>query len=124
MTIISAWAKVENSAIAVPSGITTVAKPIAVMNTEPIVARVALWVISGFIIGSILLVALYRYVPPPGTPLMLLRRVEGYGIYKSCVRPDLREPGSCRNRERGYSILQSPRFRLERDHDGLESLSE
>jgi hypothetical protein len=87
-------------------------------------ARVALWVISGFIIGSILLVALYRYVPPPGTPLMLLRRVEGYGIYKSCVRPDLREPGSWRNRERGYSILQSPRFRLERDHDGLESLSE
>src|ERR1700760_4544892 len=81
-------------------------------------ARIALWVISGFIIGSILLVALYRYVPPPGTPLMLLRRVEGYGIYKSCVRPDLREPGSWRNRERGYSILQSPRFRLERDHDG------
>ena len=35
MTIISAWAKVEKRAIAVPSGITTVAKPIAVMNTEP-----------------------------------------------------------------------------------------
>lgn len=33
--------------------------------------------------GSILLVALYRYLPPPGTPLMLLRRVEGYGIHKS-----------------------------------------
>jgi monofunctional biosynthetic peptidoglycan transglycosylase len=46
-------------------------------------ARIALWVISGFIIGSILLVALYRYLPPPGTPLMLLRRVEGYGIHKS-----------------------------------------
>jgi hypothetical protein len=45
--------------------------------------RIALWVISGFIIGSILLVALYRYLPPPGTPLMLLRRVEGYGIHKS-----------------------------------------
>ena len=28
MPIISAWAKVENSAIAVPSGITAVAKPI------------------------------------------------------------------------------------------------
>jgi len=42
MTIISVWAKVENTAIAVPSGITTVAKPIAVMNTEPI-ARPALW---------------------------------------------------------------------------------
>jgi membrane peptidoglycan carboxypeptidase len=46
-------------------------------------ARIALWVISGFIIGSVLLVALYRYLPPPGTPLMLLRRVEGYGIHKS-----------------------------------------
>ena len=46
-------------------------------------ARIALWVISGFIVGSILLVALYRYLPPPGTPLMLLRRVEGYGIHKS-----------------------------------------
>src|ERR1700690_3116016 len=41
MTSISAWAKVENNAIAVPSGITAVAKPIAVMNTEPI-ARPAL----------------------------------------------------------------------------------
>jgi monofunctional biosynthetic peptidoglycan transglycosylase len=40
-------------------------------------ARIALWVISGFVVGSILLVALYRYLPPPGTPLMLLRRVEG-----------------------------------------------
>ena len=45
--------------------------------------RIALWVISGFIIASILLVALYRYLPPSGTPLMLLRRVEGYGIHKS-----------------------------------------
>ena len=41
MMIISAWANVENSAIAVPSGITTVAKPIAVINTDPI-ARPAL----------------------------------------------------------------------------------
>jgi len=36
---------------------------------------------GGFIIGSILLVALYRYLPPPGTPLMLFRWVEGYGIH-------------------------------------------
>ena len=41
MTIISPWAKVENRAIAVPSGMTAVAKPIAVINTEPI-ARPAL----------------------------------------------------------------------------------
>jgi hypothetical protein len=29
--------------------------------------------------GSIVLVALYRALPLPGTPLMLIRRVEGYG---------------------------------------------
>jgi monofunctional glycosyltransferase len=45
--------------------------------------RLALWAIAGFTIGSLLLVALYRYFPPPRTPLMLLRRVEGYGIHKS-----------------------------------------
>jgi hypothetical protein len=37
----------------------------------------------GFVIGSIVLVALYRVLPPPGTPLMLIRRVEGYRIDKS-----------------------------------------
>jgi monofunctional biosynthetic peptidoglycan transglycosylase len=37
----------------------------------------------GFIIGSIVVVALYRALPPPGTPLMLVRLVEGYGIDKS-----------------------------------------
>jgi hypothetical protein len=42
MTIINPWAKVENNAIAVPSGMTAVAKPIAVINTEPI-ARPALY---------------------------------------------------------------------------------
>jgi hypothetical protein len=41
MKIIKPWDKVENSAIAVPSGIIDVAKPIAVMKTEPI-ARPAL----------------------------------------------------------------------------------
>ena len=37
----------------------------------------------GFVIGSIVLVALYRVLPPPGTPLMLIRLVEGYGIDKA-----------------------------------------
>ena len=36
----------------------------------------------GFIIGSIVVVALHRALPPPGTPLMLVRLVEGYGIDK------------------------------------------
>jgi monofunctional glycosyltransferase len=46
-------------------------------------ARIALYGAIGFIIGSIVVVALYRALPPPGTPLMLVRLVEGYGIDKS-----------------------------------------
>jgi monofunctional glycosyltransferase len=45
--------------------------------------RIMPWGIGGFVIGSIVLVMLYRVLPPPGTPLMLLRLVEGYGIHKS-----------------------------------------
>ena len=52
------------------------------------VGRIALYGVIGFIIGSIALVALYRVLPPPGTPLMLIRRVEGYGIDKSWRRLD------------------------------------
>jgi len=47
------------------------------------IGRIALYGVIGFVIGSIVLVALYRVLPPPGTPLMLLRLVEGYGIDKS-----------------------------------------
>ena len=47
------------------------------------IGRIALYAVIGFMIGSIVLVALYRVVPPPGTPLMLLRLVQGYGIDKS-----------------------------------------
>ena len=42
----------------------------------------------GFLLASIVLVGLYRALPPPGTPLMLIRRVEGYGIDKSWRRLD------------------------------------
>jgi len=42
------------------------------------VGRIALYGVIGFIISSIVLVALYRALPPPGTPLMLVRLVEGY----------------------------------------------
>jgi hypothetical protein len=53
MMIISPWAKVENRAIAVPSGMTAVAKPIAVMNTErhdivSVAANATLYPPSGF----------------------------------------------------------------------------
>jgi hypothetical protein len=45
--------------------------------------RIMAWGIGGFVIGSIVLVMLYQVLPPPGTPLMLLRWVEGYGIHKT-----------------------------------------
>ena len=34
---------------------------------------------------SLLPVVLYRLVPPPATPLMLLRLVEGYGLRRTAV---------------------------------------
>src|SRR5215831_17802652 len=52
------------------------------------IGRIALYGVIGFVIGSILLVALYRVLPPPGTPLMIIRLVEGYGIDKSWRRLD------------------------------------
>lgn len=45
--------------------------------------RLLLFALTGFLIGSVFLVALYRLVPPPVTPLMLIRAVEGYGLHKS-----------------------------------------
>ena len=44
----------------------------------------AAWIcLAAFLLVSIILVALFRYVPPPATPLMLLRLAGGYGIDKS-----------------------------------------
>ena len=40
-----------------------------------------LWMcLAGVVLVAVFLVALYRDVPPPATPLMLLRLAEGYGI--------------------------------------------
>ena len=47
------------------------------------IGRLLLFAVCGFVILSLLLVALYREVPPPVTPLMLIRWVEGYPIGKS-----------------------------------------
>ncbi|HTZ37924.1 MAG TPA: monofunctional biosynthetic peptidoglycan transglycosylase [Stellaceae bacterium] len=47
------------------------------------VGRIAAWLAGSFLIGSVFLVTLYRLVPPPVTPLMLIRGVEGYGMTKS-----------------------------------------
>ncbi len=45
--------------------------------------RILLFTITGLLIGSVFLVVVYREVPPPVTPLMLIRLVEGRGISKS-----------------------------------------
>jgi monofunctional biosynthetic peptidoglycan transglycosylase len=45
--------------------------------------RILLFTATGFLIGSVFLVAIYRALPPPVTPLMLIRLVEGHGISKS-----------------------------------------
>ena len=47
------------------------------------IGRILFLAITGFVIGSLILVVIYREVPPPATPLMLIRRVEGYGIDKT-----------------------------------------
>jgi monofunctional biosynthetic peptidoglycan transglycosylase len=45
--------------------------------------RVAAFCLVGFLALSVLLVTLYRDVPPPLTPLMLLRLAQGYGMARS-----------------------------------------
>lgn len=47
------------------------------------VIRILLLATGAFLGGSVFLVAIYRAVPPPVTPLMLIRLVEGHGIGKS-----------------------------------------
>lgn len=44
--------------------------------------RILAFAVGAFLVGSVFLVALYREVPPPVTPLMLIRGVEGHGIAK------------------------------------------
>lgn len=45
--------------------------------------RLLLLAVGIFLIGSVFLVVVYRELPPPATPLMLIRLVEGHGISKS-----------------------------------------
>jgi monofunctional biosynthetic peptidoglycan transglycosylase len=47
------------------------------------IVRVAWIALAVFLLVSILLVTVFRDVPPPATPLMLLRLAQGYGIDKS-----------------------------------------
>jgi monofunctional glycosyltransferase len=48
-----------------------------------VVVRVAWVCLAVFLLVSILLVTVFRDVPPPATPLMLLRLAQGYGIERS-----------------------------------------
>jgi len=54
--------------------------------------RILAFSVGAFLIGSVFLVALYREVPPPATPLMLIRSVEGYGIAKEWLSLDQISP--------------------------------
>jgi monofunctional glycosyltransferase len=45
--------------------------------------RILLFIAGGSLFASISPVVLYRAVPPPATPLMLIRAAEGYGLTKT-----------------------------------------
>jgi monofunctional biosynthetic peptidoglycan transglycosylase len=45
--------------------------------------RIIVFVATGMVVASILMVLIYRLVPPPATPLMLIRLTQGNGIDKS-----------------------------------------
>src|SRR5690348_12274164 len=44
--------------------------------------HIVFFALAALIAVSVVQVALYRFVPPPATPLMLIRLAEGYGIDK------------------------------------------
>lgn len=44
------------------------------------------------VLGPLLLAGLYRFVPPPATPLMLVRAIQGHGIEQEWVRLDAVSP--------------------------------
>jgi monofunctional biosynthetic peptidoglycan transglycosylase len=58
--------------------------------------RGLLFLCCAFVIASILLVAIYRVLPPPATPLMLLRIVQGHGLAKSWRSLDAISPNLVR----------------------------
>ena len=58
--------------------------------------RILLFAAGMFLIASVFLVAVYRVLPPPVTPLMLIRLVEGHGISKSWRRLDEISPNLTR----------------------------
>ena len=58
------------------------------------IGRVLAFLISGFFVWSIFFVLVFRDLPPPATPLMLLRALDGAGMDKtwrplSAISPNL-----------------------------------
>ena len=47
--------------------------------------RYVFWAIAAILLSPVLLTLIYRYAPPPGTPLMAIRLFEGEGIRKDWV---------------------------------------
>ena len=64
-----------------------------------------------------LLILIYRFVPPPGTHLMLVRLVQGEGLTKDWRPLERISPllAAGRDRVRGQSVLRAFRLRLEGD---------
>jgi len=56
------------------------------------IRRLVLLVLGGFVALSVFLVALYAMVPPPITPLMVIRLVQGEGLRKDWVPFDQVSP--------------------------------
>ena len=69
------------------------------MAKQTFARRAARWFVKGlviFIIGSVLWVGLYRFVPPPVTVTMLANAVDGRGIAKNWMALDDMSPNMAR----------------------------
>lgn len=54
--------------------------------------RIAVYVCMALLLGPPGLILLFRFVPPPATPLMLLRLVQGHGLHHQWVSYDRMTP--------------------------------
>jgi monofunctional biosynthetic peptidoglycan transglycosylase len=80
--------------------------------------RIAFWTVIVVVTVPVLLVLLYRVVPPPVTPLMLIRAVEGAGITTEWV--PLRQIS--RHAVKAVIALEDSRFCLHSGIDWSETL--
>jgi monofunctional biosynthetic peptidoglycan transglycosylase len=60
------------------------------------IRRWALWLAGGFVLLSVAWVLLYAVVPPPVTPLMLIRALGGAGITRSWIPASAIDPDAFR----------------------------